>query len=220
MASTPVRAQPDPNGLRHILDVIVPRHHRSRVETAAALVVTVAAVVPRNRDVRLDPRSIARRVRRTEQRDRGHAHGGREVQRSGVAGHDELRASRQRQHVRPRRSPAPASRATRLRDDDLGRVRLARPPQDKTGQTVPLAQQARDRRPSRSGGHRLFGHAAPGLRSANGRRRPPAPACALADSTGAIGNSSRPPARAPSAPPDEDSSRSRGRRSPTVIRSV
>src|SRR5689334_18635391 len=66
-----------------------------RVAAAAALVMAVATVVARYRDVRLSPRAVARRTRRTEQGDDGRPGGGGNMRGAGVAGNHQRRRARE-----------------------------------------------------------------------------------------------------------------------------
>ena len=92
--------------------------------------------------------------------------------RAGVAGHHRPpRRARARQDPRSDVSRWQNRRAVRPCDDRLGQATLAGPPQHDRPQAVSRSERGGERSPNRSGGHRLFGQAAPGLISAY---RPPA----------------------------------------------
>ena len=142
------------------------RHMRS--QPAAAQMMTLADRVARHGDVvaattvRCAPGASARRCRRSACRRAA-------AMCVGPVSPDTItrRAARQRDEIgnrRLRRQRSPRRR--RAATTSAASVCFARPPQHDRLQPVPLAQRRRRAPPSRAGGQRLFGHAAPGLSSA------------------------------------------------------
>ena len=143
-----------------------------RALAAAALVMTPARCVSRHRHIVRRPRPVAMRVGRTEQRRRWACR----RRRRGAAARCPRTPS-----VRPRAHSASRSAMPVGGRDPRGAGRRARRPHPpalpRPAPQHERRQAATSRRnaatsPNRSGGHRLFGHAAPGLISANGRSPP------------------------------------------------
>ena len=151
---------------------------------ALPLVETLTQVAARDTDdVGRHPRTVALGLRRTEERHERRADGGGDVQRTGVAATPPARAacaSANRSRDRRRRRRRRRRRATRR--PPLGERLLAAAPRARRTAARALAKRAA-KAPNRSGGHRLLGHAAPGL---SDRERAPARATVARGEDGAV----------------------------------
>ena len=122
------------------------------------------SAIARHRDVRGAPGPVALGIGWPVEADDGRARRGREMNRPGVAGHQARRRGRARARRRPRRRrqrAAPPDASTTARASSSS----ARPPEHDRAEPCRSRSHAAIS-PKRAGGHRLFGHAAPGFNRA------------------------------------------------------
>ncbi len=119
------------------------------VAAAAALVVAIARLIARDRDVFVAPRPVAFRVRRAEDRDGRDSDCRGDMKRTGVARQHDPGAPGNRHEIADRRLRRGSGDRACRGGDRVRELALAGAPENNRPQTVPLAEQPGDGRERR-----------------------------------------------------------------------